>query len=178
MRDQAHVNGVESFWASLKRGYHGTFHHPSAEHLGRYVAEFAGRHSRRCMDTEQMMATTIRDMIRKQPVRAGDWFSGNESAFEQSCRYVDSRRRKSAEQIQFSGGGAWRGAVTDGKNWQKPNRDNQLRPASGPLSQHPKKRPTLSYLPLAKHTNPQIRQRRSEAQKLAHLLSQRYNPVY
>ena len=25
-RDQAHTNGIESFWATLKRGYHGTFH--------------------------------------------------------------------------------------------------------------------------------------------------------
>ena len=42
---QAHVNGVESFWAGLKRGYHGTFHHVSPEHLDRYVREFAGRPS-------------------------------------------------------------------------------------------------------------------------------------
>ena len=26
---QAHVNGVESFWSMLKRGYHGTYHHIS-----------------------------------------------------------------------------------------------------------------------------------------------------
>ena len=26
---QAHVNGMESFWALLKRRYHGTFHHMS-----------------------------------------------------------------------------------------------------------------------------------------------------
>ena len=25
----AHTNGIESFWALLKRGYHGTFHHIS-----------------------------------------------------------------------------------------------------------------------------------------------------
>ena len=29
VRDQAHTNGIESFWATLKRGYHGTFHHIS-----------------------------------------------------------------------------------------------------------------------------------------------------
>lgn len=27
VRDQAHTNGIESFWAMLKRGYYGTFHH-------------------------------------------------------------------------------------------------------------------------------------------------------
>ena len=63
---QAHVNGVESFWASLKRGYHGTFHHVSPEHLHRYVDEFAGRHNRRPMDTEDMMAASVRGMVGKQ----------------------------------------------------------------------------------------------------------------
>ncbi len=47
---QAHVNGLESFWASLKRGYHGTHYHMSAKHLARYVAEFCGRHNRRPLD--------------------------------------------------------------------------------------------------------------------------------
>ncbi|MCY4261189.1 MAG: IS1595 family transposase, partial [Rhodobacteraceae bacterium] len=32
---QAHTNGIESFWALLKRGYHGTFHHFSRWHLQR-----------------------------------------------------------------------------------------------------------------------------------------------
>ena len=37
------VNGVESFWALLKRGYKGTFHYISWEHLHRYCNEFAYR---------------------------------------------------------------------------------------------------------------------------------------
>ena len=61
----AHVNGVESFWAALNRGYHGTFHHVSPDQLDRYVAEFAGRHNRRPMDTEDMMAESVRGMIGK-----------------------------------------------------------------------------------------------------------------
>ena len=40
---QAHTNGIESFWSMLKRGYHGTYHQMSQEHLQRYVNEFAGR---------------------------------------------------------------------------------------------------------------------------------------
>ncbi|MDE0667689.1 MAG: IS1595 family transposase [bacterium] len=44
---QAHVNGIESFWAGLKRAYHGTSHHVSAEHLDRYVCEATGRLNRR-----------------------------------------------------------------------------------------------------------------------------------
>ena len=39
----AHTNGIESVWALLKRGYHGTFHHISIKHLHRYVDEFTFR---------------------------------------------------------------------------------------------------------------------------------------
>ena len=38
-----HTNGIESVWAVLKRGLHGTFHHVSPKHLPRYVQEFAFR---------------------------------------------------------------------------------------------------------------------------------------
>ncbi|MCQ3808636.1 MAG: IS1595 family transposase [Acidimicrobiaceae bacterium] len=60
---QAHVNGVESFWAALKRDYLGTFHYVSPEHPDRYVCVFAGRHNRRPMDTEDMMAESVRGMV-------------------------------------------------------------------------------------------------------------------
>lgn len=47
----AHTNGIESFWALLKRGYHGTYHQMSKQHLFRYVSEFATRHNIRKQDT-------------------------------------------------------------------------------------------------------------------------------
>ena len=34
-----HINGAESVWAVLKRSIHGTWHHVSVKHLGRYVHE-------------------------------------------------------------------------------------------------------------------------------------------
>ena len=43
VRGQAHTNGVESFWALLKRGYYGTFHNFTWKHIHRYIAEFATR---------------------------------------------------------------------------------------------------------------------------------------
>ena len=42
VREQAHTNGLESFWSMLKRGYTGTYHHISPKHLHRYVDEFSG----------------------------------------------------------------------------------------------------------------------------------------
>ena len=39
----ASINGVESFWALIKRSYYGTYHHFSTKHLSRYVNEFVFR---------------------------------------------------------------------------------------------------------------------------------------
>ena len=63
---QAHTNGVESFWALVKRGYHGTYHRMSHEHLHRYVNEFAGRHNDRPLDTIDQMAAIVRGSDRKR----------------------------------------------------------------------------------------------------------------
>ncbi len=62
----AHTNGIESFWAMLKRGYVGTYHHMSAKHLHRYVDEFAGRHNARPLDTEDQMSSLVSGMQGKR----------------------------------------------------------------------------------------------------------------
>ena len=66
VKDQAHTNGIESFWAMLKRGYHGTYHHMSKKHLNRYVNEFSGRHNDRQSDTVNQMSNLAKGMIGKQ----------------------------------------------------------------------------------------------------------------
>lgn len=63
---QAHTNGLESFWSLMKRGYHGIYHHMSAEHLHRYVAEFSGRHNDRVLDTARQMELIARRMDGKR----------------------------------------------------------------------------------------------------------------
>ena len=63
---QVHTNGIESFWAMLKRGYYGTYHKMSVKHLHRYVVEFAGRHNVRSLDTIQQMAALAAGMVGKR----------------------------------------------------------------------------------------------------------------
>jgi transposase-like protein len=43
VRDGISTNSIESVWAVLKRGLHGTYHHASPKHLARYVNEFTFR---------------------------------------------------------------------------------------------------------------------------------------
>ena len=62
----AHTNGMESFWALLKRGYHGTYHHMSSKHLGRYVTEFSGRHNQRPLDTLEQMGAIVKGLEDKK----------------------------------------------------------------------------------------------------------------
>ena len=62
----AHTNGIESFWALLKRGYHGTYYHMSEKHLNRYVTEFAGRHNDRRHGTIDQMTAMVRGMAGKR----------------------------------------------------------------------------------------------------------------
>ena len=59
----AHTNGIESFWALLKRGYHGTYHHMSEKHINRYVGEFSGRHNDRSKDTLNQMQAIVRGLV-------------------------------------------------------------------------------------------------------------------
>ena len=47
VRGDAHTNTVESYFATLKRGITGTYHHVSQQHLKRYLTEFDFRYNER-----------------------------------------------------------------------------------------------------------------------------------
>ena len=66
VRGQVHTQGIESFWATLKRAHKGTFHRLSPKHLHRYVDEFVGRHNIRELDTLDQMSTMVRGLELKR----------------------------------------------------------------------------------------------------------------
>ena len=66
VKGQAHTNGIESFWATLKRAHKGVFHKLSPKHLQRYVNEFAGKHNVRDEDTLAQMVVVAAGLVGKR----------------------------------------------------------------------------------------------------------------
>lgn len=66
VRDQAHTNGIESFWSMLKRAHKGTYHKMSVKHLQRYVNEFSGRQMVREYGTADQMKDVVTRLVGKR----------------------------------------------------------------------------------------------------------------
>lgn len=60
--DMAHTNGIESFWALLKRGYIGIYNYMSAKHLHRCVKEFSFRQNTAQIGTMDFIGMTSERM--------------------------------------------------------------------------------------------------------------------
>ena len=76
VRGMAHTNGLESFWALMKRGIAGHYHKLSPKHLQRYVDEFSGRHNTREADTVDQMVDLVLGMDGKR-LRYADLIADN-----------------------------------------------------------------------------------------------------
>lgn len=66
VRGTVHTNTVESFFALLKRGIMGSYHHVSRKHLSRYCDEFAFRWSHRQVSDAERTTTALKQTIGKR----------------------------------------------------------------------------------------------------------------
>ncbi len=66
VRHMAHINGMESFWATLKRAHKGVYHKISERRLDHYVRQFAGKHNAREDDTIAQMEAIVTGMVGKR----------------------------------------------------------------------------------------------------------------
>lgn len=65
VKDGTHTNTAESYFALLKRGIHGTFHHISKKHLFRYCGEFDFRWDRRKTGDGDRATEAIKGIVGK-----------------------------------------------------------------------------------------------------------------
>ncbi len=75
VRGEVNTQNIESFWAVLKRGLVGTYHHVDAGYLAQYVAEYEFRHNtRHITDAERFSA------LMGQIEGRVDWYVGKQAS--------------------------------------------------------------------------------------------------
>ena len=78
VKGQAHINGAESVWSCLKRGYYGIYHKMSPKHLQKYVDEFSARQNVRQLDTMVQVDCTIQGLVSGKRLKYADLVSGSD----------------------------------------------------------------------------------------------------
>lgn len=74
VRGEVHTQSIESFWAILKRGLIGTYHHVDAGYLAQYVNEYEFRYNtRKVTDAERFR------LLASQTSGRVDWYVGEAS---------------------------------------------------------------------------------------------------
>lgn len=65
VRGDIYTNGIESFWAFIKRGYKGVYHKWSKKHLPKYIKEYVTRFNMRGVPPLQRVCITITESYNK-----------------------------------------------------------------------------------------------------------------
>lgn len=63
VRGDAHTNTIEGYFSIMKRGINGVYHHVSAQHLKRYLAEFDFRYNERAALEVDDFARTVKALL-------------------------------------------------------------------------------------------------------------------
>jgi len=74
VRGEVHTQGIESFWAILKRGLIGTYHHVDAGYLNQYVQEFAFRANTRTVSDSERFTSLVANVGGRV-----DWYLGKQA---------------------------------------------------------------------------------------------------
>lgn len=77
VRGDIHTQGIESFWAILKRGLIGTYHHVDAGYLNQYVAEYEFRHNTRHISDAERFTALLANVGGRL-----DWYVGKNAKAE------------------------------------------------------------------------------------------------
>ena len=65
VRGEVYTNGIESFWAIIKRGYKGVYHKWSKKHLQRYIQEYVGRFNMRKLASLDRLQISVKNGFNK-----------------------------------------------------------------------------------------------------------------
>ena len=65
VRENVYTNGIESFWAIIKRGYKGVYHKWSKKHLARYINEYVSRFNMRNLSALDRIKISVINGINK-----------------------------------------------------------------------------------------------------------------
>ncbi|MDP9237575.1 MAG: IS1595 family transposase [Chloroflexota bacterium] len=75
VRGETHTQSIESFWAILKRGLVGTYHHVDAGYLNQYVQEYAFRHNTRHISDGERFNALLGQISGRV-----DWYLGQQAS--------------------------------------------------------------------------------------------------